>query len=71
MEAFLAAAQRFLSTPEYSRRIGIMLEGSRSSGGRHSLQSWTGCTVAATVSEVSPGGFIQPAWWWLADSGKH
>jgi len=39
---------------------------SRSSGGRHSLQSWTGCTVAATVSEVSPGGFIQPAWWWLA-----
>ncbi|MCX6625934.1 MAG: hypothetical protein NTY38_33695 [Acidobacteria bacterium] len=66
VDAFLASARRFLSTPEFSRRIGIMLEDPDLPWGGHSLQSWTGCTVAATgFGGLSLAEFIQPGVVWL------
>lgn len=42
-------ARKFLCTPEYARRIGVMVEDPKDlPWGAHSLQSWAGCAVAAT-----------------------
>jgi hypothetical protein len=46
--AFLDLARRFLCTHEYSASIGVMLEDPDLPWAGHTLQSWTGCTVAAT-----------------------
>ena len=41
-------ARRFLCTPAYSRKIGVMVDDPDLAWGGHSLQSWACCAVAAT-----------------------
>jgi hypothetical protein len=49
VDALQEVARKFLCTPAYARRIGVMLDDPQDlPWGNHSLQSWTGCAVAAT-----------------------
>jgi hypothetical protein len=48
LDGLLGVMRRFLCTPRYSRRIGIMVDDPDLPWGGHTLQSWTGCAVAAT-----------------------
>lgn len=62
---FLEGARRFLSTEAYSRRVGMMLEDPELAWGGHSLQSWTGCTVAATgFGGMSLAEMVKPGVVW-------
>lgn len=48
VEAVYPLAKRFLCTPDYARKIGVMCDDPDLPWGGHSLSSWTGCAVAAT-----------------------
>lgn len=53
--------QRFLATPEFARRIGVMLDDPDLPWGGHSLQSWAACSVAATgFAGLSVVEMLQP-----------
>lgn len=57
-------AERFLSTPQFSRLIGVMVEDPQLPWGGHSLQSWAGSSIAATgfaglsITEIIKPGII-------------
>jgi hypothetical protein len=48
IERAISICKRFLCTPEFAQRIGVMVEDSDLPWGKHSIQSWAGCTMAAT-----------------------
>jgi hypothetical protein len=60
----IADLRRFLATPEFARRIGVMLDDPDLPWGGHSLQSWACCSVAATgfggmtLAEMTEPGII-------------
>ena len=52
---------RFLATPDFSRRIGVMVDDPQLPWGGHTLQSWAGCAVAATgFGGLTIAELIQP-----------
>jgi hypothetical protein len=60
------AARRFLCTPEFACRIGIMVNDPELPWGGHSLQSWSGCAVAATgFGGLSLAEMAEPGAIWL------
>jgi hypothetical protein len=63
---FLAVSRNFLATPRFSRRLGVMLDAPNLPWGGHTLQSWAGCSVAATgFAGLSVAEMIQPGVVWL------
>lgn len=67
VESFLAVARRFLSTSDYARRIGVMVDDPDVPWGGHSLQSWAGFSIAATgFAGLSVAEMIQPGLIYLA-----
>jgi hypothetical protein len=67
VESFLAVARRFLSTSDYARRIGVMVDDPDVAWGGHSLQSWAGFSIAATgFAGLSVAEMIQPGLIYLA-----
>jgi len=66
-ERFLAVARRFLATPDYARRIGVMVDDPDLPWGGHSLQSWAGFSIAATgFGGLALAEMIQPGLIYLA-----
>jgi rhamnogalacturonyl hydrolase YesR len=60
-DRFVSIAKRFLCTPLFSQRLGIMVEDANLPWGGHSLQSWAACSVAATgFAGLSIAEMIQP-----------
>jgi hypothetical protein len=60
------AARRFLCTPEFACRIGLMVNDPELPWGGHSLQSWSGCAVAATgFGGLSLAEMAEPGAIWL------
>ncbi|MEE4311834.1 MAG: hypothetical protein V2J62_08165 [candidate division KSB1 bacterium] len=58
---FVSLAKRFLCTPEFSQRLGIMVEDADLPWGGHSLQSWAACSVSATgFAGLSIAEMIRP-----------
>jgi hypothetical protein len=63
---FLAVARNFLTTLRWARRIGVTLDAPNLPWGGHSLQSWAGCSVAATgFAGLSVAEMLQPGIVWL------
>jgi hypothetical protein len=61
VDRFVSLARRFLCTPDFSQRLGVMVEDSDVPWGGHSLQSWAGCTVSATgFAGLSIAEMVQP-----------
>jgi len=62
VEQVYAVARQFLCTPAYARRIGALADDPQDlPWGAHSLQSWTGCAVAATgFAGLSLAEMIKP-----------
>lgn len=64
MERVIGLARRFLCTSQFAQRIGIMVDEPDLPWGGHSLQSWAGCSVAATgfaglsVAQMTKPGII-------------
>ncbi len=57
----IAMFKRFLCTPSFARRIGIMVEDADLAWGKHSLQTWAGCSVSATgFAGLSIAEMIKP-----------
>lgn len=53
--------KRFLCTPKFSQRIGVMVEDPPLHWGGHTLQSWAGCAIAATgFAGLSLAEMVQP-----------
>lgn len=62
VERALGLARRFLCTPKFAERLGVMVDDPDLPWGGHSLQSWAGCAVSATgfaaltlAEMISPG----------------
>jgi hypothetical protein len=54
-------AKRFLCTPKFAERIGVMVDDPDLPWGGHSLQSWAGLAVAATgFAGLSVAEMIRP-----------
>ena len=71
VERFISLAKRFLCTPEFSQRLGIMIEDADLSWGGHSLQSWAACTVTATgFAGISIAEMIKPGVIYLKNFDK-
>lgn len=67
VESFLAVARRFLGTPGYAQRIGVMVDDPDVAWGGHSLQSWAGFSIAATgFAGLTVAEIIQPGLIYLA-----
>lgn len=61
VDRFVSIAKRFLCTPEFSVQLGIMVHEAELPWGTHSIQSWAGCSVAATgFAGLSIAEMIQP-----------
>jgi hypothetical protein len=57
----IARMKKFLATPDFSRRIGVMVDDPQLPWGGHTLQSWAGCAVAATgFAGLSVAEMVQP-----------
>jgi hypothetical protein len=68
-ERALDLMRRFLSTPEFAQRIGVMLDDPDLPWGGHSLQSWSGCAVAATgFGGMSLAEMVRPGVIFLAQT---
>jgi hypothetical protein len=60
-------ARKFLCTPAYARQIGVMSDDPDLPWGGHSLQSWTGCAVAATgFCGIALADMVKPSLTFLA-----
>jgi rhamnogalacturonyl hydrolase YesR len=58
---FVSIAKRFLCTPLFSQRLGVMVEDANLPWGGHSLQSWAACSLSATgFAGLSIAEMIQP-----------
>jgi len=68
VDRFISIAKRFLCTPTFSQRLGIMVEDANLPWGGHSLQSWASCAVAATgFAGLSISEMIKPGVIYLKD----
>lgn len=64
---------KFLCTPEYAAQIGVMAEDPKGNPPfrLHSIQSWTGCAVAATgFAGIAYANMIKPGIIYLKQKGK-
>jgi hypothetical protein len=53
--------RKFLCTPMFSEKIGVMIKESFLPWGTHTLQSWSGCSMAATgFAGLSLAEMIKP-----------
>ncbi len=61
VEHALAVMKRFLTTPAFARRIGVMVDDGDLPWGRHTLQTWSGCSVAASgFAGLSLAEWVEP-----------
>lgn len=61
VERFVSLAKRFLCTPQFSQRLGIMVSDATVSWGGHSLQGWAACSISATgFAGLSIAEMIKP-----------
>jgi len=64
VDRVVSLTKRFLCTPQFSQRLGVMVEDPSLPWGGHSLQSWAGCAIAATgfaglsLAEMTQPGVI-------------
>ena len=57
----VAMFKRFLCTPAFAHRIGIMVEDADLPWGKHSLQTWACCSISATgFAGLSVAEMIKP-----------
>lgn len=68
-ERALVLMQKFLCTPEFAERIGVMLDDPDLPWGGHSMQSWACCSVAATgFAGLSVSEMVRPSIIFLAQT---
>jgi len=71
IDRMVGLAKRFLCTPKFAERIGVMVEDPDLHWGGHSLQSWAGFSVAATgFAGLSVAEMIQPRVIYLAKNNN-
>lgn len=67
IQRVIGLLQRFLCTPQFARQIGVMVDDPNLPWGGHSLQSWAGCSVAATgFAGLTLAEMIKPGTVYLA-----
>jgi hypothetical protein len=61
VEKYNLLFRKFLCTPEYSEKIGVMIKESYLPWGIHTLQSWSACSMSATgFAGISLSEMIKP-----------